>query len=172
MCISATVIAGASLLTSAIGTVAAIDNANYNSKMQEYQLEEQREAMRQQQDRERLKAMEAEQARLQEYRQIREANLAWLGIAGTGQNMSFLQGSDKADEKNMRKDLRNIRIGMLDANSRLASQIRVNNIRSDVNRSNANSAKFNAVVGFAGDALSTFNYYETNRSAKPNTGEG
>lgn len=170
MCISAGVIAAASLVTAAVGTVASIDNANYQSKMMEFQLLEQREQMGQQRDMERLRAMEAEQARLEEFSRMREANLAALAVKGTGQNMSYFQGIEKAEQQALRIDLSNIRVGLLGTENRIASEIRVNRLESSVNKSNAKSAKLAAGINFVNSALQTGQYYNDYNRPQANDG--
>ena len=162
MCISATVIAAAAVGVAAAGTVATIDNANYQAKMTEFQLQEQMEQQRKMRDMERLRATEAEMARLQEFQRMREANLAALAAQGTGQQMSYFQGIEKAEEQALRVDLTNIRMGLLGVENRIASDIRVNRIESAVNKSNAKSAKLMAGINFVKDAASTVKYYGDN----------
>lgn len=164
MCISAAVIAGASLAVSAVGTVASIDNANYQAKMQQFQLEEQQSQLRQQMEMQRLQGMEAEAARLEEFRRQRAANMAVLAGDGMGQNMSFLQGIDKAEQRALRYDLANIRIGDLQGRNRLSSDIRVNRIAGQVNRANRSAALTGALIDFAGSAVKAGNYYGNNRT--------
>lgn len=163
MCISATVIAAASLAVAAVGTAATIDSANYNAKMQEFQLEEQQDQLRKQMQVQRLQGMEAEAARLEEFRRQRAANLAVLAGDGFGQNMSFLQGIDKAEQRALRYDLANIRIGDLQGRSRLSSDIRVNRLQGQVNRANRSAAVTGALIDFGGSVIRAGSYYNDNR---------
>lgn len=153
MCISLA-IAGASLALSAISTVASIDNANYQQGMLELQAAEQRDQLRMQQENERITAMEAESARLQAYNEQRGANLLYLAGSGTGQNMSFTQGLEAANLKELNRDLANIRLNKLGGISRFANQIRVNKTQVQIGKTNSKSAKFGAVLNFFGDAVS------------------
>lgn len=163
MCISATIIAGASLALAAVGTAVAIDGSIKQAGYAEIQLAEQQKALRQQREQERLAAQEAEAARLDEFNRQRSANLAALAASGIGQHMSFMQGIAPAEDKALNYDLRNIRIGLLGNENRLASDIRVNRLESRINRSNRNRAVVGSLVDFAGSALSAGKYYNDNR---------
>lgn len=159
MCISAAIIAGVSLAASAVGTIASIDNNNYQAGMLQLQMEEQKKQLRDQQKFEQLKAQEAELARLENYRELREANLSAIAGSGVGQNLSFLSGVTESDEKALRMDLSNIRLGMLGEQNRIANQIRVNDIDVRMAKSNAKSANLAAGIGFVKDAAKAAQYY-------------
>lgn len=169
MCISATVIAAASLAVAAVGTAATIDNANYQAKMTEFQLADQRDQQRQQMEAQRLQGMEAEAARLEEFRRMRAANLAILAGDGWGQNMSYLQGIEQAENRALRYDLANIRIGDLQGRSRIASDIRVNKVQSKINAANRSAQVFGAALDFAGSAVKAGQYYQNYNTPKVTT---
>lgn len=168
MCISAAIIAGASLAASAAGTAVSISSAKANAKMQKNQLEEQRKQLNEEREIARLQAMEAENARLEEFRRTRAANLAAIAASGVGENRSFLQGIAPAEEKALGMDLRNIRMGNLVNQNRLASQIRVNRLSQSVASVNARNQVIGALAGFAGDAASIGSSY--NKTKTPSTG--
>lgn len=163
MCISAAVIAGASLVVGAAGTIASIDNANYQAGMMELQLAEQRDQMREQRELEKLAAKEAELARLREFSENREANLLALAASGVGQSMSFMQGREVADRKALEHDLSNIRLGDAVGSKRFADQIRVNRLQGQVAQTQKKSAVFGSLLDFAGDAVGAASYYGKNR---------
>lgn len=162
MCVSAAIIAGVSLAASAIGTVATIDNNNYQAGMLKLQMDEQKNQLREQQKFEQLKAQEAELARLEDYRGLREANLLAVAGSGVGQNLSFLSGVSESDEKALRMDLSNIRLGMLGEQNRIANQIRVNDIDVRMAKSNAKSANLAAGINFVKDVTKAADYYSKN----------
>lgn len=166
MCISATVIAAASLAAAAAGTAVSIDGAIKQAGYQQIQLAEQQKQMRMQREQERLSAMEAEVARLDEFNRQRSANLAALAASGIGQHMSFLQGIAPAEDRALNYDLRNIRIGLLGNENRIASDIRVNRLESRVAKSNKSRAIVGSLVDFAGSAVKAGSYYNDNRPAK------
>lgn len=159
MCVSAIIIAGASLAASAAGTIATIDNNNYQAGMLKLQMDEQKKQLRDQQKFEELKAQEVELARLEDYRGLREANLLAVAGSGVGQNLSFLSGVSASDEKALKMDLGNIRLGMLGEQNRIANQIRVNDIDVRMAKSNAKSANLAAGIGFVKDATKIASTY-------------
>jgi hypothetical protein len=164
MCVSAAIIAGVSLAASAVGTIATIDSNNYQAGMLKLQMDEQKSQLREQQKFEQLKAQEAELARLEDYRGLREANLLAIAGSGVGQNLSFLGGVSEADEKALRMDLSNIRLGMLGEQNRIANQIRVNDIDVRMAKSNAKSANLAAGIGFVKDATKIAKFYGDNKT--------
>lgn len=161
MCVT---LLAASLVVTAAGTVASIDNANYQAGMMELQLAEQREQLNQQREMERIAAMEAEALRLQDFRNQRNANLLALAASGTGQHMSFLQGIAPAEERALRTDLANIRLGRLGAENRIANQIRVNRTQGLINQAERGAAVTGAILNGVGSALGAASFYNQNRA--------
>lgn len=166
MCVSLLV---ASLVVAAGSTVMSIDNANYQAGMTELQLNEQAEQMRKEQENVRLQAMEAEVARLEEYRQVREANLLALAGSGVGQNMSFMQGMEVANDRALRRDLANIRLGKLGGENRIAQQIRVNRTQLMISEANRSAAVLGAGLDFLGSAIQAGNIYQQTRTPGGNS---
>jgi hypothetical protein len=164
MCITLLV---ASLVTTAAGTAAGIANAKYQAGMMKLQLDEQREQMRQEQKNLLMQAQEEELARLEEYRRNREASLLAMAASGVGQNMSFFQGIEKANERNLRRDLANIRLGFLEGNNRIAQQIRVNRTQLEIAQAEKRSAIFGSVLKGIGSAIDAGNVYNMTRTPKP-----
>jgi hypothetical protein len=158
MCVTLLV---ASLVVAAGSTAMQIDSANYQAGMTKLQLNEQQEQMRKEQENVRLQAQEAEIARLEEYRQLREANLAGLAASGVGQNMSFTQGMEVASERALRRDLANIRLGKLGGENRIAQQIRVNRTQLAISQANKKSAIIGAGLNFVGSAIQAGNIYSS-----------
>lgn len=152
MCISAAVIAGAALVSSAVGTATSISSARTNAKMQKYTIDQQNKQLREDREIAALQAQEAEAARLDEFRRQRAANLAAVAASGVGQNISFLEGIAPAEERALRLDLRNIRMGDLMQRNRMADQIKVNQMSRQVAGINARNQTIGAVAGFIGDA--------------------
>jgi len=171
MCISAAVIAGASLAASAVGAVSSISSARYSARLQEMQLEEQRKQLRQQAEQLRIQAMEEQLARAQEYSRARANNLAFLAGSGIGQHVSYFQGISEAEQRALKYDLANIRLSLLGEENRIASQIRSTRFASAANRANRNQAILSAGLGFASDALGAANYYNTFRTPSGGTGQ-
>ena len=162
MCVSAAVIAGVSLAAAAAGTVLSISNANYQAGLAEIQLQEQRDALRQQNENLRLQGMEQELDRLRAFEENRARNLAALAATtGFGQNQSYLQGVEKAEKKALAKDLTNIRLGIAGEQNRVFDQIRTTNFESKVNRANRNAAVVGSLLNFASSAVSAGQTYRT-----------
>lgn len=166
MCVSLLV---ASLVVAAGSTVMSIDNANYQAGMTKLQLNEQREQMLKEQENVRLQAMEAEVARLEEYRQTREANLLALAGSGVGQSMSFMQGIEQANDRALRRDLANIRIGFLEGQNRIAQDIRVNRTQLAISRQQRGAAVMGAVFDGLSSAIGAVNIYNSYRTPAAKT---
>lgn len=164
MCVTAAVLAGAALASSAVGTAVSISTANANKKMQQYQLDVQKKQLNEEREIAKLQAQEAEVARLEEFRRQRAANLSAIAASGVGQNISFLQGIAPAEEKARNLDLRNIRLGNLTQSNRIADQIKVNRLSFDTAGVNARNAVIGAVSGFVGDAASIVKDYNKSKT--------
>lgn len=169
MCISATVLAAAALATAVAGTAATIDNANYQAKMAEFQLKEQRDALRSQREGAALQALEAQLARINEFEVNRARNLAMMAGSGVV-NHSYLQGIEKDEEKRLRYDLTNIRLGQAGENNRIASQIRSTNYASVINQANRQSAVVGSLFNLVGQGLSIGFAYSNRATPPTNTG--
>jgi hypothetical protein len=161
MCISATVLAVASLVVSAAGTAVSISAASANAAAQQDMLDLQRKQMREQMEVQALQAQEAAMNRTEEYRRQRAANLAAMAASGVGQNMSFLQGIAPAEERALRTDLANIRLGFVGGQNRMADEIRVNRLNRDIVGMNKTASIAGSLINFAGSAAQIGNTYQT-----------
>lgn len=161
MCISATVLAAASLATAAVGTAMTISSANAQASAEQERLKLERQQQMQQMEMERIQAMEAEAQRQEDFRRQRAANMAALASMGVGQSMSFDQGIAEAEERALRLDLSNIRLGLLGAENRLVDNIRINKLNSAIVSTNRKAAVLGAGIGFANSAINTASYYQT-----------
>lgn len=168
MCVSAAVMAAASLATAAVGTAASIDNANYQNGMAQLQLEEQRRQLRMEREGAELMALEAQLERLDEFERTRATNMALMAASGVTNN-SFLQGAAQDEEDRLRYDLSNIRLGELGQFNRLANETRATQFSSQISRANRNSAVIGSLLNFASSAIGTASTYESLRtpSAQP-----
>lgn len=167
MCVTAAVAAAVTAVAAVAGTVASIDNANYQAKMMEFQLQEQRAALRGEAEAARLQAMEEQANRLREFEAQRAANLAAIaGQTGFGQNMSYLQGIEAAEEKALKTDLTNIRLGLAGERNRIQLQARGTQWQSKLNASARKSAVVGSLIqGVQGlaSAASMYSSYSTGR---------
>ncbi len=153
MCISATVLAAASLATAAVGTAIQIDATNAQTDAQNAMARLQQQQMESQAQAQRLQALEAEAARLEDFRRQRAANLAALASMGLSENRSFLDGIEPSNERALQFDLRNLRLGMLGQESRLADEIRVNRAGVSMNNANRSASNFGSMISLAGSAI-------------------
>lgn len=160
MCVSATVLAAAALVSSGVGTVASIGSANANKRAQQNMLDEQRKQLKEEREIARLQAQEAEIGRLNDFRRQRASNAAALAASGVRENISFLQGVMPAEERALRMDVSAIRMGDITAQNRLATQIRVNRFQRDIAGFNASMQKIGAVASFVGDATKIGKEYQ------------
>lgn len=160
MCVTVA-IATAALVSSAVGTAASISSANANKKMAQYQADIEKKQLEQEREIARAQAAEAEVARLDEFNRTRAANLAAIAASGVGQNMSFLQGIAGAEEQALALDLRNLRLGALVGENRMADQIKVNRVSRQVAGINATNQKIGAVAGFVNSAANIANFATT-----------
>lgn len=164
MCISATVLAVASLATAAVGTAVSISAANANAAAEQERLKIQQEQYRQELEMQRLQALEAENERVKAFRLQRAANLAAMAASGVGENMSFLQGIAPAEEQALRVDLRNIRLGQMGNENRMAAEIRVNRLNSAVTNYNRKVQIAGSLIDFAGSAVNAGQYASNYKS--------
>lgn len=164
MCVTATILAAASLATAAAGTGLSIASANANAAAQEEQLQIQQKQYVEQLQTERLQAAEAEANRLSEFRRQRAANLAAMAASGLSENMSFLQGIAPAEKKALGIDLANIRLGLLGQESRMADEIRVNALSQSMVKANRSAAVAGSLINFASTATQIGSFYDTYRT--------
>jgi hypothetical protein len=152
MCVTATVLAAASLVAASAGTAVSISAAQANKRAQQTMLDEQQKQLREEREIARLQAQEAEVERLNDFRRQRASNAAALAASGVRENISFLQGIMPAEERALRLDIGNIRMGDITGANRIASQIRVNRFSRDVAGFNAQAQSIGAVTSLIGTA--------------------
>lgn len=161
MCISATVLAIASLATAAAGTAVSISAASANAKAQRDMLDLQRKQMLEQRQMEALQAQEAAMQRMEDFRRTRAANLAAMAASGVSQNISFLQGIMPAEEEALRTDLANIRMGFLNGDNRMVEEIRVNRMNRSVVGMNKTASIAGSLLQFGSQAAQIGNFYQS-----------
>lgn len=152
MCVTATVLAAASLVAASAGTAVSVSAAQANKRAQQTMLDEQRKQLNEEREIARLQAQEAEVERLNEFRRQRASNAAALAASGVRENISFLQGVMPAEERALRLDVANIRMGDIAGQNRIASQIRVNRFSRDVAGFNAQAQSIGAIASLVGTA--------------------
>jgi hypothetical protein len=168
MCISAAAaLAAATLVAAGTSTAVSIGAANANNRAQQTMLDEQQNQLKEEREIARLQAQEAEIERLNDFRRQRASNAAALAASGVRENISFLQGVMPAEERALRLDIGNIRMGDIAGQNRIASQIRVNRFSRDVAGFNASMQKVGAVASFVGTAASVGSSYNQTKIPKP-----
>lgn len=170
MCVTALVAAGAAIAAKGVSTVASISSAKgnkkaalYKAKLEQKQIEEQRRTAQ-------IQAMDTENQRAAAYEQAKASSLAAIGAAGIGEHMSFIQGMDPNQRKQLARDVMNTRLNLAQTESSLADQV-------GVTEASKSMAKFNAkmqTIGAAADFVQTVG--ETvamvNRGGTPKSGGG
>jgi hypothetical protein len=164
MCVTATVLAAATLVTATASTAVSISAAQANKRGQQYMLDEQQKQLKEEREIARLQAQEAEVERLSEFRRQRASNAAALAASGVRENISFLQGVMPAEERALRLDIGNIRMGDITNQNRIASQIRVNRFSRDVAGFNAQAQTIGAVASLVGTAAQVGASYNQTRT--------
>jgi len=160
MCVTAVVLAAASLATAAVGTGLSVKAAADQNAAQQDMLNMQRQQMVEDLQMKRLQAAQAETARLSDFRATRAANMVAIAGSGVGENISFLQGIAPEEEHALQLDLANIRLGMLGEENRMASEIRVNRLSSSISSYNKGVAIGKGVIGLAGSAVNAYSFQQ------------
>lgn len=169
MCVTA-IIAGVSLLSSAVGTVSSIQSANANAANARYQADLETKQLNEQRRTAEIQALEQENERAAEFRRQKSANFAALGASGLGEHISFFQGMEPASQEAYLKDVRNVRLNLVQRKASIADQIEVAGYGAKVAKSNAGAAKLGAVTGFLTDAAGAANFYQTNKTPSKKAG--
>lgn len=173
MCVSAAVIAGVSLATAAVSTVMQIDNANYQHKMLLLQQQEQLKQLTGQRVDAEQAGLEAQLNRIEEFERQRQSNLAAMAAqTGFGTNMGYFQGTRQAEEKALKYDLNNIRLGVLGEQNRITGQERQIGFQRNVSSANRKSAVFGSLMNFASSAVGTAYQYDQLRTPTGGGGYG
>lgn len=170
MCVTAAVIAGASLAASAAGSAVSIRTAKANARNQRFELDLQNKQLSEERELARLQAIETENGRLEEFRRTRAANAAAIAASGVDENRSFLQGIAPAEERALARDLGNIRMGLATQTNRVADQIRVNRASRDIVGFNSRAQQFGAAAGFVAALGETASLNATYRTPSKKTG--
>jgi hypothetical protein len=114
-----------------------------------------------------LQATQQENERMRQARQLRAANETYIAAAGIASNISYEQGTSKANEEALRYDLANIRLQSRIERGRLSDQIRVNRLESQFNRQAASLRSrgflINAFADAGGTAMDGYYRYATLR---------
>lgn len=166
MCISlatAALIAAVGTSTASLGmglmqADAAKDQANYEQRLREKQLNEEREMAR-------LEAAQNQNALERGFQRQRSAALAAIGASGVGDHISFYQGLDAENKTRFLQDVRSNRLNLVQKEARTSDEIQLAGYKGSVGRFNANMSAIGAVTQFVQDSASA--YYGFSKTASP-----
>lgn len=161
MCVTA-IIAGASLLMSAVGTYSSMQAANAQADQARAVELFKRKQLSEQATMESLDAGSRELSRMEGYERQRSASLAAIGASGLGDHISFFQGIEPSNKDKLNDDIRAIRLNLVHTESQLADGITVSEYTSSLAGFNAQQSKIGAMAGFAGDVMGAYSFYNTN----------
>lgn len=175
MCVTLLV---ASTLISAAGafTTAAMQSsaAQAEAAYRDQQLRIQNQQLMQDMQLAEIQGMQQENVRMDQARRMQAANEAFLASSGVGQSMSFMQGTEKENDIALRKDVANLRLQSITAQSRIADQIVVNNLEQQFVKQKASMTAAqgytNAIFNTASSAVNNayrYDYYRTNGKLIP-----
>jgi hypothetical protein len=158
MCVTA-VIAGASLLMSAVGTVASVSANNAQAKYARWEAKEQTKQIKIETEVARISAMERESQRAREFSHSWSTSMAAIGAMGVAEHISFFQGIMPDSMEQLDRDTRAIRLGMANQQESAFKQIGVVGYRSQLAGFNAKMENVGAVAGFMQDAMNAYSFY-------------
>jgi hypothetical protein len=131
MCISAAILAAGTLIGAAGSFVAAgqQSNAAYaEAAYREQQLQVQNNQIMEDIKLVELQAIQQENERQDQARRLRASNEAFIAGSGVGENMSYLQGTEKTNDLALRQDMTNLRLQASVGRGRMVDQIGVNRL--------------------------------------------
>ena len=166
MCISATILAAASFVTTAAGTATSVMANNAQNSAMQQQLALQREQLNAEREQQLMQTRQAELQRLKDFQRQRASGFAALATMGLGDHMSFLQGIDPAEREALRMDLSNIRLGYLTGANRIADEIRVNRLSSQVSSYNKTMGNIGAGINLIGAGINSASFVKNYQTAK------
>lgn len=165
MCVTAAVLAVGSLVAStavtAVGSFVqarnATDVANTEYEFRSKQLQVQNTQLIEDMRLAEVQAMQQENERQEQARRLRAANEAFIAGSGVGENISYLQGTQKANDLALRQDISNLRLQSAVTRGRLVDQIGVNRLENQFGATRARmigqQAYTNAFFNTASSAL-------------------
>lgn len=167
MCISAAIIAGATLLASGVAAYSTMSTASANAGLAKYENALRTKQLREKRDIERLAAIEKENLRTMDFARTRSSQLAAIGASGLGENISFFQGIDPDQQQAYLRDIRNVRLGLTATEASIADEIQVGAFGVRIAKFNAGAQKIGALADFAKTAMQAATFYNTYRTPSP-----
>lgn len=173
MCVTA-ILAAVAVVAAAAGTAVSIQSANNNKAAAEYQRQVQnKQAIEARQSAE-IQALQQENAKAAQYERTRSSALAAIGASGIGDHISYFQGIEPESKNAFLRDVRAVRLNLVQEKSSLADQVQVNDYSATISKANAGAQKLGAVAEFLGAAAKAGSFYQQNKvpSPKPATTGG
>jgi NCAIR mutase (PurE)-related protein len=163
-------IAGAAMsaASSVVGAAATSAAAESEASWRNYQLDVQNQQLKDEQEMTMLKAQQTEAMRLEQQRKLRAVNEASVAASGVSENISYLDGAEKYNDKQARMDIATLRLNSADQINRIAQQIQVNKAEGQFATQKAamtGQAAWTTGVLNAGSSLlkgyGTYSYYKS-----------
>lgn len=165
MCVTA-VIAGASLLLSAVGTYSTIQANNAQADFARWEAQQQTKQLKIDTELARIAAMERENERAREFNRTWSSSMAAIGAMGVAEHISFFQGIGPESLDQFDADVRAIRLGFVHHDVANQQQIGVVGYKSRLAQYNAKVQNIGAVVGFMQDAMGAYSFYSKYNAPK------
>jgi len=159
MCATALVLAAVAVVASAAGTYASVQAANGQKASAMYERDIRRKQMDEARRTAEIQALDAENERTAEFNRLRSSAIASIGASGLGEHLSFFQGIDPEAQSAYLKDVRSIRLNMVEKKSTIADEVNVADYGYKIAKSNSSLSKLGAFADFAKTAASAFTMY-------------
>lgn len=171
MCVSL-ILAGIAVAASAVGTVSSIASANGAKAAAQYQRDIENKQYQEAKDTARIQALDQENAKTEAFNRARSAALAAIGASGLGEQISFFQGIDVNSQQAFLRDVRAVRLNLVQQESTLSDKIAVSDYGYQIASFNSGMAKLGAVADFVKTAASAASFYGQNASGGSGSSSG
>ena len=161
MCVTAA-IAAVSVAASAMGLFSSIQSANAAKDRGRYLAQVEAKQAQESYDNAKLQALQQEVGRTEQFNRERSSALAAIGSSGQAQHLSFAQGIDPANQENLDRDIRSIRLNLIGEGARYRDERRTAGYNYQMAGFNAKMQKIGAVGGFIKDTIGAASYYQRN----------
>ncbi len=165
MCISATVlIAGAMIASAGVAVTTSMMTASANAKQAEFAAKMRKKELDEKAQLARLSAQQKENAAAQDFAQRRSRQWSAMALRQgfQGENISFFQGIDPEQQRQLGQTSMAVRLGLATDESAIRDQVAITDYSKDISLFNATTQKIGAVGNFIGDVASAGNFYKQN----------
>jgi hypothetical protein len=153
------VIAGASLLMSAVGAFSSIQGNKATAKYARWEADQTTKQIKVETELAKISAMEREGERANEFNRTWSSSMAAIGAMGVAEHISFFQGIGIESMDQFDTDVRAIRLGLATQEDAAHKQIGVVGYKSSLAQYNAKQQNVGAVAGFMQDAMNAYSFY-------------